>query len=132
MEKEENVNPPTSNSEHLQEKKSEIPIETKDGKSDVRIESISYSRIVEYKDGKTTTTSKGVKRVNDDWFTLKNNEWEPSTKEAALESEHTPEEEPSCPRCRKRESQAYYLNWSPFLSHPLLSRFSNPYSLGWW
>lgn len=55
--------------------------------SDITIKSVSYSRTVEYKDGKMVETRKGCKRVNDDWFTLTSEgKWEPSTKEKALES----------------------------------------------
>ena len=56
----------------------------------ITIKSISYSKTVEYKDGKRIETRKGVKRVNDDWFNLTSDgKWEPSTKDKAIESSHT-------------------------------------------
>ena len=61
----------------------------KSSNPNVTIKSVSYSKTVEYKDGKRIETRKGVKRVNDNWFTLTPDEkWEPTTKDQAITASH--------------------------------------------
>lgn len=83
--------------------------DNKPEKSNHRIKSVSYSQTVEYRDGKRIETRKGVKRVDDDWFTLnEDGSWTPSTKDKALENSVTKTIEAkesdslkqTCSRCR--------------------------------
>lgn len=57
-----------------------------------RVKTVSYSRTIEFKDGKLIETCKATKSVNDEWFTLgSDGKWVSSSKEAALENSHTKE-----------------------------------------
>lgn len=92
----------------------------------VKIRTECRSRTVEYKDGKCIETCTGVKRINDDWFTLADDgSWTSSTKEIALEGKHGTVkeiEEPKKPsQLRNREfDESYFLpRCNPFVYFPV-------------